>query len=73
MRFEPLDELCYYCGSSGWQAIAYKSPLSENENIGVRPCACSVLPAEKRSLSPLREPEYRKRKDTDIWEKVGNQ
>jgi len=62
-------ESCYYCDGAGWQTVAYIAE-SENENTGVRACACSAAPLEVRSLQPYREPEWQKRKHSVIWERV---
>ena len=65
---EREDGACPYC-EKGWQTYAYLS-ASGNENTAARPCACEATPLEVRSLEPLREPEWRKRKHSAIWEKV---
>jgi hypothetical protein len=62
-------EVCCYCEGSGWQTLAYVAE-SSNENTAVRPCACSILPIEKRSAFPLREPQWQKRQHSAIWERV---
>jgi hypothetical protein len=59
---------CPYC-EQGWQTYAYLS-ASGNENTAARPCACDATPLEIRSLQPLREPEWHKRKHSAIWERV---
>ena len=63
------DELCYYCDGSGWQSVAQTTAGSRNENTYVRPCACSAAPLNVRSLVPLREPEWQKRKHSAVWER----
>ena len=65
----PLDTVCYYCEGTGWQTYATRSD-SGNENTAVRRCACLRVQIESRSLQPLQEPEWRKRKHTVIWERV---
>jgi len=76
-RYQPLkapEDSCYYCEGAGWQTLAQKVPDSYGENTFARPCACSAAPAEKRSAQPYREPEWRKRKHSVIWERVeGNE
>jgi hypothetical protein len=62
-------EVCHYCESTGWQTLATRGE-SGNENTAVRPCACSATPLEIRSLQPLREPQWQKRKHSAIWERV---
>lgn len=62
-------EACYYCDDTGWQTVAQKAEGSSNENQYVRPCACSMAPSSKRSLVPLREPQWRKRPRSSIWER----
>ena len=59
---------CPYC-DQGWQIYAYLS-ASGNENTAARPCACEATPIEVRSLEPLREPAWQKRKHTAIWERA---
>ena len=59
---------CPYC-DRGWQTYAYLS-ASGNENTAARPCACDATPLEIRSLEPLREPQWQKRKHSAIWERV---
>ena len=59
---------CPYC-DQGWQTYAYRS-ASGNENTAARPCACEATPMEIRSLEPLREPQWQKRKHSAIWERV---
>jgi len=59
---------CPYC-DQGWQIYAYLS-ASGNENTAARPCACEATPIEVRSLEPLREPQWQKRKHSAIWERV---
>ncbi len=65
---ESIDGSCPYC-ERGWQTYAYLS-ASGNENTAARPCACDATPLEIRSLEPLREPEWQKRKHSAIWERV---
>jgi hypothetical protein len=59
---------CPYC-DQGWQIYAYLS-ASGNENTAARPCACDATPIEVRSLEPLREPQWQKRKHSSVWERV---
>jgi hypothetical protein len=71
-HYEPLkapEESCYYCEGTGWQTVAYIAE-SGNENTGVRACACSSAPIGVRKFEPLREPQWRKRKHSVIWERV---
>jgi hypothetical protein len=65
---ETSDSSCPYC-DKGWQTYAYLSD-SGNENTAARPCACDATPLEIRSLAPLREPQWQKRKHSAIWERV---
>lgn len=63
------DQSCYYCEGSGWQTVAYIAE-SGNENTAVRACACSAAPASMRKSEPYREPEWRKRKHSVIWDRA---
>ncbi len=60
---------CAFCGGFGWQTFAYRGEAG-NENTAARPCACKATPMEIRSLEPLREPEWQRRKHSAIWERV---
>jgi hypothetical protein len=62
-------EVCHYCEGTGWQTFATIGE-SGNENTSVRPCACSAAPLEIRTLAPMREPQWHKRKHSVIWERV---
>lgn len=78
--------VCYYCNDSGWQAIAFMGEGgNENIGLRLCACSkapaevihstgtyrdrkgdvIAVKPSE-----PLREPDYRKRPNSDIWEPV---
>ena len=65
---EAEDGACPYC-DKGWQTYAYRT-ASGNENTAARPCACEATPMAIRSLEPLREPQWQKRKHSAIWERV---
>ena len=66
---EAASDVCYYCDGCGWQTVAYIAE-SGNENTAVRACYCSAAPPAMRKSEPYREPEWRKRKHSVIWEKV---
>jgi hypothetical protein len=71
-RYQPMkapEESCWYCSGAGYQTLAYITE-SGNENTELRACACSAAPFQIRKLEPRREPEWRKRKHSVIWERV---
>jgi hypothetical protein len=67
---EALDTSCYYCGGEGWQIIAKTDPGTGNESTYARGCSCNSAPIARRSLRAYCEPEYRRRRNSVIWERA---